>query len=185
MHAVLADEPGDRRDVDDGAATRLLHQRDRVLHAEEDALGIDGHHLVPGGAAQHVGIVGAADAGVVDEHVELAERAQGGLRRGVPLPLARDIQLHEASLAASRDDLVGNLLTFHLEDVGNDDLRAFLREDRRLALPHAAGTTGHERDFSGESHRVLSFFRAAGVLSGRCAQPAMAPPFTPSTSPVT
>src|SRR5438094_6479816 len=99
--------------------------------------------------------------------------------------LARDIQLHEASLAASRDDLVGNLLAFRLEDVGNDDLRAFLREDRRLALPHAAGTTGHERNFSGESHRVLSFFRATGVLSGRCARPAMAPPFTPSTSPVT
>src|SRR5207247_4497382 len=120
-----------------------------------------------------------------DEHVELAERAHGGPRRGVPLPLARHVEPHEPCLAAAGDDLVGDLLAFGLQHIRDDYPGALAREDLRLAASPAAGATGHERDFSGESHRVLSFFCAAAVLSGRCARPAMAPPFTPSTSPVT
>src|SRR5438309_2054154 len=88
-------------------------------------------------------------------------------------------------MAAAGDDLVGDLLAFSLEDVGDDHLGAFPGEDRGLALPHATRSARDERDFSGESHRVLSFLAPGGVLSGSCERPAEVPPLTDNTSPVT
>jgi hypothetical protein len=43
MHAMLAGDPRDRRDVDNAAAALFLHHRDREFHAQKDAPRIDRH----------------------------------------------------------------------------------------------------------------------------------------------
>src|SRR5262249_59639792 len=61
VQVVLADDPGDRRDVHDGATPALPHGGHRLLHAEEDALGVDAHSRVPCSRAAAFAIVRAAE----------------------------------------------------------------------------------------------------------------------------
>src|SRR6185503_15040282 len=84
VDAALSGDPGNRRNVDDRAAADLLHLGDRELHAEEGAGRIDRHDLVPGGAVEQVFLTAAADAGVVDQDVELAVGREGGVDRRPP-----------------------------------------------------------------------------------------------------
>src|SRR4030095_4148051 len=136
VDAVLADEAGDRGDVDDRAPAGLLHGRDRVLHTQEDALGVDVHHLVPHGHAHGVG-AGAADPGVVHQDVELAEGRDGGLHRRLPVGLVGDVDLHEARLTAGLGDVVDDIAPLRLQHVADGDPGPLLREDHRLAPTHA------------------------------------------------
>src|SRR5205814_1724779 len=128
-------------------------------------LGVHVHQHVPGRRARRVGIERAADPGVVHEDVELAERRHGRLHRGLPIVLARDVELHEPRLPAARRDLLGHLAAVELEHVGHDDAGAFPREDRRLALTHAARSARDERYLTRESHTHASFvYRRATLM---------------------
>src|SRR5271154_5881331 len=54
MDAVLAGDAGDRRDFDDRASARRLHDRDREFHAEKDAARVDRHQPVPGRGVEEI-----------------------------------------------------------------------------------------------------------------------------------
>jgi hypothetical protein len=132
--------------------------RDRVLHAQEDALGVDVHHLVPDGHAHGVG-AGAADPRVVHQDVELAEGGHGGLHRRLPVGLAGDVDLDEARLTAGLGDVVDDVAPLRLQQVAHDDPGPLLREDHGLAPTHAAGPTGDERNLARQSHGDLLWSR--------------------------
>ena len=98
--AALSYDAADGRYVDDGAAASRLHLRYHTLHAEEYTLGVDVHEPLPGLGAHRVLVVGAADAGVVHEYVDLAvarHRRFDGLR---PVGLAGNVEPHEHGVAA-------------------------------------------------------------------------------------
>ena len=152
MDPVLADESGDRRDVDDGASAGLAHGGNRVLHTEKDALGVHVHEGVPGRRALRVGIERAADARVVDEDMELAEAHHGGGDGVPPVRLASNVELHETRLRARLGDVRGHLGPLGFEKVADDDLRALPGEDCHLAPAHTAGAAGDERDLPREPH---------------------------------
>jgi hypothetical protein len=160
VYPLLAHEAGNRRDVHDGAAAGLFHDGDRVLHSEKNALGIDLHQPVPGRGAQGVRIEGPADAGIVDQDIELPELREGCGNGLLPGRLARHVQADEATHPAQA---VSDLPPFRLEHIGHNHLRPFFGEDDGLAPAHAAGPTRDQRDFSSESHSVsLPVIRTGG-----------------------
>ena len=97
LRGAVVEQPGaarsdrvDRADVDDRAAVALLaHPPGGRLRAEEHSLDVhrlDAAELLEREAVeQQVG----EDAGVVDEHVEPAERLDGGAARGARRPRGR------------------------------------------------------------------------------------------------
>ena len=79
-----AGERGDRRGVDDGPATVCRHVPGGALAADDDAPEVHRHHpLVVGEVVVEEACEPAADAGVVDHHVQPAE----ALDREVDEPL--------------------------------------------------------------------------------------------------
>src|SRR6516165_11199275 len=70
---LAADDAGNRRQVDDRPAAVGDHGRDRVLETEEHAGRVDRHDPVPSLGAVEVLFGAAGNAGIVDEHIDLAE----------------------------------------------------------------------------------------------------------------
>src|SRR5262249_4494805 len=77
------------------------------------------------------------DAGVVDEHVQLAVRLHGRGHGRSPVLLASHVQMHVGRVAPRSADLRLELLAVVVEDVAEDDARAFPDEHPCLgrALP--------------------------------------------------
>src|SRR3954451_1028548 len=68
--------------VNDGAALVAAHQRNRRLGTEDVAHQIDVEDLVPACRARLVNLLVFADAGIVDENVEMPERLRGTIDKG-------------------------------------------------------------------------------------------------------
>ena len=154
-----AHERDERRDVDDRTAARGEHRRDAVLAAEPHALEVHVHHGVPGrlGGLGGAAVVGGEDAGVVVEHVQAAERVDGGARpsprpgprrtrrRGRtpprrPPPRSRRRQPRRRPSTRS----------------ATDDARALGREQLGRDAAHALARAGDERDLAVESSHCIS-----------------------------
>ena len=90
--AGKADEPAERRAVHDRAAALVAHLAELVLHAGPDAAEVDGVDPVEqvGGFVGGVGGWGL-DAGVVECHVEPAERGDGAVDHRGDLGLVGDV----------------------------------------------------------------------------------------------
>src|SRR6266404_2983386 len=152
----LADA-GHRGDVDDRAAARAAHGRDRVLGAEEDALGVDRHHLVPlrDGALldRHLG---DHDGRVVDQDVEPPVAIERGLHRRSPVRLAGHVQVEVDGVAPRRPDARLDVLPLFVPDVAEDDLRALAREGLRLRRALPSSPAADQRDLPVQfAHSVL------------------------------
>jgi hypothetical protein len=89
---------------------------------------------------------------VVHEDVQLAEGVHRRLDGLLPFRLVADVELDEDGLAAGGLDLVRDLTTFCLQQIGDRHLGALAGEDERLALAHAVGGAADERDLPVESH---------------------------------
>ncbi len=94
----------------------------------------------------------AADAGVVDEDVDLAVLVERRLDRGVPRLGACDVGVDIGSLAAGVFDLAGNGLALIVENVGYDDRSALSGEQAGLLGSHATGASRDNRDLAFQSH---------------------------------
>ena len=104
------------------------------------------------------------DAGVVHQHVELAELADGGVDRGLPLLGLGDV---EVDVARSVADVVGQRLALVVEDVADHDLGALLDEHPCVRGTHAAGAAADERNLSVHaSHAVFSFSLSGALIGG-------------------
>ena len=146
------DHARDGGDVDDGAAAGRFHVGDDGLRAEEDALGVDGHYLVPGLLGGFLERVSFDDAGVVYEDVDLTKVGDGGVDGTLPVGLLAYVHFHEDGLAAGVDDFLGDAVAVFDLDVGEDDFSAFFGEDAGFGGAHAAGGAGDEGYFVLESH---------------------------------
>src|SRR5207302_8759564 len=101
-----ADEPGGRSEVDDDTALRacrrgLTQSRQRQLCAEKNAGQIDGAQAVPFLERRRFDVLAEKQTGIVNEDVEPPPAAEHGVDRGLPIRLARAIEVDiERRLAA-------------------------------------------------------------------------------------
>jgi hypothetical protein len=117
---------------------------------------------VPGFGAVKILFGATRDAGIVDEHIELAEVPGGGGYDRGPTLLLGHIERFEPRRAANG---ICHLTAFVLQYVGDHYLGAFAREHARRGRPHPGGCAGDDGDLARESHGSPPFFRV--VLSGR------------------
>ena len=137
VHLALPDDAADGRYVDDGAARPLRpHPLHRRLRPQKDAIGVDVHDGVPSLDGHILDGSADADSGVVDEDIQLAEPLDGGGYGGVPIRLPRDVEPDENGVSARLVYERLGSLAFILQNVGDDDLRPFPRENPRFRRPH-------------------------------------------------
>jgi hypothetical protein len=152
MDVVLAGDAGNRRDVDDRAAARRLHDRDRKLHSQEDTARIDRHQLIPGRGVEEILDGTAAEPGIVDQNVELVELGECGVDRRLPFRLARYVETAEDRRTVRLGDVGDDRPALLLQNVGDDHLGAFAGEDARHAGTHAGRRPGDQRNLVLEPH---------------------------------
>ena len=157
-----AHEARGRRDVDDRAAAAAPHRRDRVLAAQEHALGVHGHDLAPLLDRGGLDVGHDDDARVVHEHVEPAEARERRLDHLAPALLVAHVVAHEDRVAADR---LGRLAAERLVHVGEHDARALAREHLRAAAPDARRGARHDRHlvFDASRHDLPPTRRARSV----------------------
>src|SRR6516225_5615544 len=131
---LAADNTRNRGKVNDRPAAIGDHGRDRVLDAKEHPGGVNRHDPMPGFGAVEVLFGAARDAGIVDQHVELAEMAGSGSHDGGPTPFLGDIERFEPR----RDtNTIRYLPTFVLQYIGNHHFGALACEHARRGGSHA------------------------------------------------
>ena len=130
--------------------------RHRVFNGAEHAGRIDRHDPVPGFGAVKILFGAARDAGIVDQHIELAEMPDGGGHDGGPTLLLGHIERFESRRGA---DAIGHLPPFVLQYVRDHDLGAFAREHARCGCPHAGCCAGDDGDLARESHLLPFLIR--------------------------
>ena len=138
--------------------------RDRVFDAEEHAGRVDRHDPVPGFGAVKILFGAAGDAGIVDQHIELAEMPRGGGHDGGPVLLFRHIKRFEARRGA---DIISDFSAFVLQHVGDHHLGAFARKHARRGHSHPRCRAGDDCDLACKSHCWFPFCgRSASQLLG-------------------
>ena len=164
----VADDPGDRGQVDDGPSAGHAHRRKHRLDAEKDAFHVDVQHPVQLSGAGILDETPRVDAGVVDEHRRPSEGLGHERDRLRPLGLGCHVERHEAGPVAFRFERLaerGAVLGAH---VGERHRGPLGRESARDRGADSRGRAGDECDFAFESHgrfpRGAAAWRAA---SGR------------------
>jgi hypothetical protein len=163
----IAVDAGDRGGGDDGAAALRAHRRDGVLDAEEDAAQANGLGAVPvfdRNAFQWA--QGAADAGVVEHHVEAAKFVERPRHQGLDVRLGGDVgSLEDAPWPRLAGALRRRLATRPIQ-IRQHDVGAFAGEERRRRLAHAARRAGDHRRLPVQlPHGVFRFPRRARRLA--------------------
>ena len=127
----------------------------RVTRGREVALEVHADHRVPLLLARREDHAVAQEAGVVDEHVEAAERVDRGVHQAAGALPVGDVVGVGDGLAARRDDLVDEELRGRAVGTGSlardaevvhDDARAFTREQACVLAADAAPGAGHDHD---------------------------------------
>ena len=140
----------------------LAPVRRREAGRHEVALQVDVDDVVPLLLRHRHEHAVAQDAGVVDQHVEVAEGVDRGADQRLAAVPARDVVVRRDGLAAGGADLLGGLLR-DLAEVVDDDLGALGREQARVLAPEAAAGAGDDRDPAVEcphaGHRSGSYRR--------------------------
>ena len=125
-----------------------MHGRHRVFAAKENALS-DDRILQPE-------LLGCAvfrggndnDPGFVDQYVEPAVTFHNCIDDLFPRGLVGDVVSHEFRLPARCANRFGSGLASGFVDIGEDDGRAFSRQDLRVRETQTRGCTGFVSDFS-------------------------------------
>ena len=140
----VASETLDARQVDDRASAGPLEGGVRLAHPEEAAEGVDVVDLAVDLAGRVAELVHEQDAGVVDEHVDLAERLLASLDRVAPRLLVGDVERdRDGALAKTGSDLL------HLgQDVAEHHARALGHHQPRGGSTHPPGGPADERDLA-------------------------------------
>ncbi len=149
VDVFAADDAGDRGQVHDGPAACRAHRRDSMLDAEKYPGRIDRHDAMPSLGAVKVLFRAAGNAGVVHQHIQLAEMPRSGRHHGGPAFLVCDIEPLEER---SWPDCIDHLPTFMLEHIGNDHLGAFAGEHACGGSTHARSGTAYDGDLACQSH---------------------------------
>jgi hypothetical protein len=123
--AVQRDERIDRRNVDDGSATRPLHRADDRADTGEGPDRVDVEHATEVGQRCVLDRTEVQHGRVVDEDVDALMTRQYGGHQRLPRGLVGDVESMEHREVT---ELVGHRATFVLEKIGNDHVRAVVDE---------------------------------------------------------
>ena len=134
--------------VDEVAALAVpLHAFGEDLDAVHHAVDVHPGHPVPVLPSVLVHRATDGDAGVVADHVHVAEPLLGGVG-GLGHRLAvGDVHLQRQELGVAGLELARHRGERVILDVGDHDLHAGVGERPRHREPHTAGAAGDERDF--------------------------------------
>jgi hypothetical protein len=124
------------------------HERNLVLHAEENAVKIDVDDAIPLLFVVLGDGCGALwlDACIVKSEVEAAERVSGFVQCGFDLIALRHIATHRECATASLLDQPRGFLIRLLAKVRHGNARARACKRQRRRAPYAARRSGNERD---------------------------------------
>mmetsp|Transcript_13146 Transcript_13146/g.52661 ORF Transcript_13146/g.52661 Transcript_13146/m.52661 type:complete len:392 (-) Transcript_13146:37-1212(-) len=172
-----AQEPDERRRVDDRSAPGAPQRRDAVLAAVPDALDVDVERAVPRGVLGVHGVVirPEHDPRIVEHHVERPEGGFGrvdGRRDGRGVG---DVDADSDCLAALFGDGGRRAFGGLGIDVGADDRGTFACELERSFAPDAPTTAGDEADLAGEA-ACRPAHLLGDVQGARAARPVHAAP---------
>src|SRR6185312_677019 len=113
-----------------------------------DAAEIDAHRAIPRIEVRILGIAATADACVVAQDVDLAERLDRRIRSRSHLLTIAHVRLHEAHGVEGAELPTGIVEILGIE-VDDHDLHAELQEVPHHAEADATGAARHERDATG------------------------------------
>ena len=143
-HADVASEPGDRRRVDDRAASEAAQQRHRELDAEERARQAHVEHAAPAVDRDVFETRGLGEPRVVEHDVEAAIRLDGEIERRLHAVHTRGIHLDADRTTTGSADSVGYRGGTAAADVSDDNAGAFARESRGRRGADARAASGHD-----------------------------------------
>jgi hypothetical protein len=146
-----SDETAEGGAVDDGAAALGPHLAQLMFHASPHTSQVDRIDPVKDLSRFVCGVAGwDLDAGVVERHIEPAERVDGRLHHGRHAVLVGHVTTNPKDLVASGCQLLGGRIKRGLVDVGDDDGGPGLCEPVCGGKPHAGAPTRHECYLSSE-----------------------------------
>jgi hypothetical protein len=149
--ARKSDETAEGGAVDDGTAALGAHLAQLMFHAGPHTAQVNRIDTVEDLGRFVGGIAGwDLDAGVVERHVEPAERVDGRLRHGRHAVLVGHVTPNTKDPVASGCQLVCGRTKRGLVDVGDDDRGPGLGERARRGETHAGAPTGDECYLSSE-----------------------------------
>jgi hypothetical protein len=105
-----------------------LDQRAEDLDAPDDGPQVHAQRPVPRGIAPHAVGPAAADAGIVDQDVDLAVARESGLGRRRELALERDVGPHAFDVGVGQPQFLERRRQSCLLDVAKHDLHASLSQ---------------------------------------------------------
>ena len=145
--------PGDRREIDDRAAARLLHRPHRLAAAEKHALRVDRADLAKVGERRRLDIAEGRDSGAVDENVEATESGEDRVDHFAPARFVGHV-VSEREVGVWPKRLQARLVA-----VGCGDLGALAMKQSRRRPADAGRRASDERDFSRKASRPCSVHR--------------------------
>ncbi len=137
---------------------RLRFARDHALRDrlgdEERALEVGVDHLVPVGLGLLEHALRHRDAGIVDQHVDRAERVLDGRDRALDAGVVGDVQSDARDLAAAGGNLALQLGELVQLAGGEADRGAALGQHPGEALAEALRGAGDQRDAAGQIEQI-------------------------------
>jgi hypothetical protein len=140
-----AGHPLDGRDVDDRPSSRFLHGLHHGTDAEKNARQVDVEDPLPLGELVVLQGSDVEDAGVVHQHVDAAELANGGRHRGFPMLGFRDVQVHVANGVA---ELGRDRVALVVEDVAEHHPGPLDYQRPHVGGAHPPRAAADERDLA-------------------------------------
>src|SRR5690606_3145849 len=139
----------DRGQVDDAAALGAPQVRHCVLDGEENAFDVDRLYAIPFSLAHLVGgLVGAGDAGIVDQYTEATE-AQGDGVDGIPhLTFISDIDVPVLDFVPGHAQFVTQHGPLGIEDVEQREAGTFARQPKRAGTADSQRRAGDDASFA-------------------------------------
>src|SRR5262249_31873843 len=136
------------------AAGTLLEQGlEHGAGSEKGAVQVDAQELLPTGKLELVERSNDLDAGITHQYVDLSKLLDGPRDARLHLLLVGDVH-DDAERRAGIAELGGGRLRGLLVEIGDDDARAFAREDPGDVLADAAGGAGHDGNFVLQAHVI-------------------------------
>ena len=128
-----------------------LHRLDRRARPQKHPVEIDPHQRAPVVQCGVQKRAAAGDAGIVHEHVEVAELLDRRIDDRCPIFFHGDVKLERSGTPSALSNFRGNGLGFGVGDIGQNHTGAFARERSGTAGADSRRSAGNDRDLAGNT----------------------------------